>query len=242
MNTPFLSRDFTRNLKVFETAITEGAEPYALLTGETGVGKTALLRQLRVNLDRTRFKLCYFSEACRLGAPGLVRVAAEALRVSVSMNHALTLDRLLRALSGETAKLLLWLDEAHDLPKETLNQARALVEANLDGSQPAQVVFAGHPKLENDLKAMPHLWRRINVREELLGLERDELPDFVTHHLGAAVTKRLPDNGLLSIFEAGKGSPGLILPILKRVVATATGKSAIDGEHIQQTLSRLNED
>jgi MSHA biogenesis protein MshM len=242
VNTPFPYRDFNRVHKIIETAIADTGEPYVVVTGETGVGKTALLRQLKSNLDRARFKVCYFSEACRLGAPGLVRVAAEALRIRVSMNHALTLDRLLRALSEETAKLLLWLDEAHDLPAETLNQARALVEANLDGKQPAQIVFAGHPRLAADLKALPHLWRRINVCEELLGLERDEMQDFATHHLGAAASKRFSDAGLLAIFEAGKGSPGLILPIFKRVVATASGKSGIDTEHIQQTIARLNTD
>jgi Cdc6-like AAA superfamily ATPase len=41
---PFLFRDFVRARKYLIEALVEGDETYAMLTGETGTGKTALLR------------------------------------------------------------------------------------------------------------------------------------------------------------------------------------------------------
>lgn len=240
MNKPYPYRDFIRVQKRVEAALLDSQDPYILIVGDTGTGKTALLQRLKASLDRSRFRVCYFSAACRLGAPGLVRVVSEALRVRASMNHALTLDRLLRALAEETSKLLLWFDEAHDLPKETLGEARALVESDLDGACRVQVVLAGLPRLAADLKQEPHLWRRISIRDELLGLGRDEMPEFITHHFGAAAAKRLCDKGQDAVFENGKGSPGLLLPVLRRVLESEPGKAAIDLEHVSKTLARIS--
>ncbi len=242
MTPPFLYQDFVRVHGVVRTALLEANDPYVLVTGETGTGKTALLQKLKTELDRTRIRVCYFSEAARLGATGLVRVVSETLRVRGSMCHALTFERLQRALGEESHRLLLWFDEAHDLPTETLGEARALVESDLDQAPRVQVLLAGLPRLRAELKAQPPLWRRISVREELLGLKRDELSELIAHHFGPAAAKRLCEKGLDAIFEHGKGAPGLLLPIVRRVLATASGKSLIDSEHVADALARFELD
>ena len=89
---PFPFEDFRRAKHRLLGAVLEHQEPFALLTGETGTGKTALLRELRTELDRARHRVVYFSEARKLGAAGLVKVLAESLRVRASMCHALSLD------------------------------------------------------------------------------------------------------------------------------------------------------
>src|SRR5262245_2877468 len=139
---PFPFRDFVRARDNLIRALVDGGETYALLTGETGTGKTALLRELRGQLDRTRPRVLYFSSAKKLGASGLVKVAGEALRVRTSMSHSLSLDRLLRALAEDSHTVLLWLDEAQDLPAETLAEVRSLAESDLDDSH-IQVLFVG---------------------------------------------------------------------------------------------------
>jgi type II secretory pathway predicted ATPase ExeA len=236
---PFPFRDFVRTKDNLVRALVDGAETYAMLTGETGTGKTALLRELRGQLDRTRHRVLYFSAARKLGAAGLVKVTGEALRVRTSMCHSVSLDRLLRALAEESHTVLLWLDEAQDLPAETLAEVRALAESDLDGSCRIQVLFVGLPRLRAELQSRPYLWRRIVVREELTGLVIDEMQDFLDHHFDGGQSKRLCQQGLTTLFERAAGVPGLLLPMYRAVLARAgAGKGKVEHGLVADTLDR----
>ncbi|MEJ2328141.1 MAG: AAA family ATPase, partial [Chromatiaceae bacterium] len=78
--TPFPFEDFRRAKQRLQRALLEHHEPFVLLTGETGTGKTALLRELRAEIDRTRYRVLYFAQARKLGAVGLIKVLGEGLR------------------------------------------------------------------------------------------------------------------------------------------------------------------
>jgi type II secretory pathway predicted ATPase ExeA len=234
---PYPFEDFLRAKQRLHRAVLEHHEPFALLTGETGTGKTALLRELRAELDRARYRVVYFAQARKLGAVGLIKVLAESLRVRHSLCHALALERVLRALAEEPRTLLLWLDEAHDLPEETLAEARAITESDLAGTGPVQVLFIGLPKLRAQLQAQPALWRRIGVREEITGLRFDELNAFLAHHLDSP--QRLCEQGLGALFEHAKGVPGLLLPMYRAILEHASSDNdPIDPSAVEDTLQR----
>lgn len=236
---PFPFRDFIRAKDNLAAALVDGGETYAMLTGETGTGKTALLRELRGQLDRGRHRVLYFSAAKKLGAAGLVKVTGEALRVRISMCHSVSLDRLLRALAEESHSVFLWLDEAQDLPSETLAEVRALAESDLDGSRRIQVLLVGLPRLRAELQSHPYFWRRIVVREEICGLVIDELQDFLDHHFDGGQGKRLCERGLATLFERAAGAPGLLLPMYRAVLRRAgAGKGKIEPEQVEDALER----
>lgn len=236
---PYPFRDFVRAKDSLVHALVELGETYAMLTGDTGTGKTALLRELRGHLDRTRHKMLYFSEARKLGAAGLIKVTGEALRVRTSMCHSVSLDRLLRAMADESHTILLWIDEAQDLPEETLAELRSLAESDLDGARRVQILFVGLPRLRVELQNHPYLWRRIVVREEITGLLIDEVQDFLDHHFGAGQSKRLCERGVTSLFERAGGAPGRLLPMYRAVLARTGGaKGKIEPEQVEETLAR----
>jgi len=236
---PFPFQDFERARKNLFTALVQQEEPYALLTGETGSGKTALLRQLRQELDRTRHRVLYFAEARRLGASGLVKVVGESLRVRTSMCHAVTFDRLRRTLPDEPQRLLIWQDEAHRLPEETLDEMRALAEGDLDGNPRIQILLAGLPKLRSQVQGRPSLWRRIVVREEICGLLEEEVQPFLDHHFEGGAARRLCAKGLDLLFERSRGAPGLLLPLYRAVLAKAgRTKAKIDPLQVEEILER----
>jgi type II secretory pathway predicted ATPase ExeA len=235
----FPFRDFVRAKDNLARALVELDESFALLTGDTGTGKTALLRELRTQLDRARHRVLYFSEAKKLGAAGLVKVVGESLRVRTSMCHSVSLERLLRALAEESHTILLWLDEAQDLPGETLAEARALVESDLDGARRVKLLLVGLPRLRSELQAQPHLWRRIATREEITGLALDEMQAFLDHHFAAPHNKRLCERGTTVLFERAKGVPGMLLPMYRAVLARAgASKGKIEPEHVEDALER----
>jgi len=238
--TPYPFRDFLRVKQNLKAALVAHHEPFALLTGDTGSGKTALLRELRGELDRARHRVLYFSEARKLGAAGLIKVLGESLRVRTSMCHAVSFERLLRALSDEPHTLMVWLDEAHELPEETLAEARALAESDLESREGrVQVLLVGLPKLRAELQTRPALWRRIVVREELTGLLFEELADFLAHHFPSEPNHRLCERGLTALSERAKGVPGLLLPMYRAVLARApTAKGTIDPAFVEDTLER----
>jgi len=236
---PFLYRDFVRARDAVRTALCNLDETYVLVTGETGTGKTMLLRVLKADLDRARYRICYFAEARKLGATGLVRVLAKTLRARTSTCHGESLDQLVRALADDSQKILLWFDEAHELPEETLAEARALAESDLDGGNRVQILLVGLPRLRAELQTLPHLWRRIVVREEITGLQVDEVPQFLEHHFGQAQARRLCEQGLLKLFEHAKGSPGLVLPMCRRIFASVPSqKGRIEPEQVEDALHR----
>ena len=238
---PFAYRDFERAKDALRAAVCDQNESYVLLTGDTGTGKTALLRQLRQELDRARFRTLDFSQSRRLGAAGLVKVVGESLRVRISMCHSVSFDRLLRALADQPQTILLWLDEAHALPEETLSEVQALVESDLDGERRVQVLFSGMPRLRAELQSHTHLWRRIVVREEITGLVLDELAGFLDHHFPAEKegSGRLCEQGLSALFERAKGAPGLILPMYRAIFSRASGgKGKVDVAYVEDALER----
>jgi len=234
--TPYPFEDFLRAKGALRSALVEHPEPFALLSGDTGSGKTALLRELRGELDRARHRVLYFSEARKLGATGLVKVLGEQLRVRSSMCHAVGFERLLRALAEDPQRLLVWLDEAHELPEETLAEARALAESDLEASRRVQILLVGLPKLRAALQAQPPLWRRIVVREELTGLLFDELVPFLDHHFSPEHRQRLDEPALTTLFERAKGLPGLLLPMARAVFARTAGP--LDPHTVDDTLER----
>jgi type II secretory pathway predicted ATPase ExeA len=237
---PFPFRDFTRALDSLEAAIQRGDDPYLLLTADTGTGKTALLRGLRSRLDRCRFRLAYFSQSRLLGAMGFVRVIARTLHVACRRTHPETSREVIRQLEEDPGRLLLWFDDANELPAETLGEARALVESNLGGPSQITVLFAGLPELRERLQGIPPMWRRIVVREEISGLLAEELRPFLEHHFSAPVVSRLTDDGLTLLFEQGRGVPGLVLPMFRTLLSKASGKGRIDPSQIEDTLAAWN--
>jgi type II secretory pathway predicted ATPase ExeA len=234
----FAFADFARALENLENAFRNENDRYLLLTGETGVGKTWLCRQLNTALDRCRHRVLYFSHARHLSATALIRVLARLLRLPTRRSHSETLHGLVTALGEQPHQLLIWFDEAHELPDETLLEAKALAESDLYDSCPVRILLIGMPLLRDRLQAMAPLWRRIVVRQELTGLTFDEMPAFIEHHFGTENRQRICQEGTRILFERARALPGLIVPMFRKILAESDPNSPIDPLAIDDILQR----
>ena len=234
----FAFADFARALENLENAFGNENERYLLLTGETGVGKTWLCRQLSSALDRCRHRVLYFSHARHLSATALIRVLAGCLRLPTRRSHSETLQGLVTAFREQPHQLLIWFDEAHELADETLLEARALAESDLYDSCHVRILMIGLPLLRDRLQAIAPLWRRIVVREELTGLTFDELPPFIEHHFGTKNRQRICQEGMRILFERARGIPGLAAPMFRKILAESEPDTPIDPLSIDDILQR----
>lgn len=235
-DTSFPFQDFTRATDTLEQAINAKSDDYLLLTGETGTGKSTVLAELRSRLDRCRFRIAYFTQTSLLRATGLIRVLARVLHLQTRRTHPETSMGIVRYLEEEPQQLLLWFDDAQNLPAETLTEARSLAESNLSGPNRISVLFVGLPELRERLQTIPSLWRRIVLREQITGLLADEMKPFLQHHFKASEVDRLKQEALSRLFEQGRGVPGLILPMFRTVLARSRPKGAIDPDAIEDIL------
>ena len=237
-NTHFAFADFARVIENLENSFRNEADRYLLLTGQTGVGKTWLCRQLHTTLDRCRYRVLYFSHARHLSATGLIRVLAGCLRLPTRRSHSETLQELVHSLREQPHQLLIWFDEAHELADETLLEARSLAESDLADNCPVRILLIGMPALRDRLQSIAALWRRIVVREELTGLTFDELTPFIEHHFGDENLQRICQEGMRILFERARGIPGLVVPMFRKILADSEPNCPINPLTLDDILQR----
>ncbi len=234
----FAFADFARALENLENTFRNDKDRYLLLTGETGVGKTMLCRQLHTVLERCRYRVLYFSHARHLSATGLIRVLAGCLRLPTRRSHSETLQGLVHSLREQPHQLLIWFDEAHELADETLLEARSLTESDLADNCPVRILLIGMPPLRDRLQGIAALWRRIVVREELTGLTFDELSPFIEHHFGNEKMQLICQEGMRILFERGRGIPGLIAPMFRKILTDSEPNAPINPLSLDDILQR----
>jgi general secretion pathway protein A len=184
---------------------------YSMLVGESGTGKTTLLRTLGLQLDRSRYQMLYICQG-NLTSSSVARLVAAALHLHVPRTRAAICRMLTQHLRTLPSHLLLWVDEAQRLPEETLEELRVLSESDLEGPPLFSLVLTGLPILMQNLRS-PSLFpllRRIQVKAELRGLRSQELQPFL-RHLGLKIRENtVSAEALSAIFEHGRGIPALI--------------------------------
>jgi general secretion pathway protein A len=99
---------------------------------------------------------------------------------------------------------VLIVDEAHHLGNEGLEDLRLLTHYQLDSDNRLCLLLVGLTEVRRRLAMAVHesLAQRIVVRYHLAGLKRNELPDYPTHRLRAALVRAPCHRGPVS------GHPG----------------------------------
>lgn len=229
--TPFPYLDYVSA----KTALLDGlAGPpfYALLTGVSGTGKSALLREVVESLDRQRFVPIYLSST-RASMANIVRFLARSLRVPTRRSSLETIDELAKAIRlARGVRHVVYVDEADRLSAETLQEFRVIAECELQDEPLFSVVLSGLPSLADQIDApiaFP-LKRRIGSRCVLRGLRREELVPFLEHRFGADA-RRLPAAAHDDLFERTQATPGLLDKIVRHALASSTSRLELDHVH-----------
>ncbi len=101
------------------------------------------------------------------------------------------------------------IDEAHLLGKEMLEEFRFLLNFHYDSYNPMSLILVGQPELRRvfQLQVYEAISQRLNLRYHLPPMDREEMCDYVAHHLkmAGAVSSIFTDDALEVIFEFSGG-------------------------------------
>ena len=166
------------------------AEGFVVITGPPGSGKTTLIRELLHNAPSgTRYAQI---ETSRLGADDLLRLVVARFGINPGQNDKASTIEALRdnlyrhARAGNRALLIV--DEAQDLPVESLEELRLLTNLVHQDKPLLQIVLLGQPGLR-DLIRRPELeqfHQRTVASCRLKPLEEAESIEFVRFRLQCA--------------------------------------------------------
>ena len=220
-----------------------------LLTGEPGVGKTAMLRHLTLALNPHRYQVIYLAET-DFSRTDLYRGLALALGLEPAYRRAplwRDLKARIRELADAKQMLPVWIiDEAQNLPAEFFRDFPAFLNFAFDAQDLMTVWLVGHPPLAQTLTRAPYaaLSGRLAARVQLKPiLERERFAQLIQHALKTAGCPHtlLADSGLELLRQASKGLPRQAGRILRTSMqmAAAKGLNHLPDDLLQHAIEEL---
>jgi general secretion pathway protein A len=158
-----------------------------LVTGASGVGKSALLKRFLHELSGPQYEAVYL-HLTHLPAAGLLKLLVSKLGEVPRRGKDRLFEQILGKARQSEGLLLLVLDEAHLLDADALTDIRLLISSALDDAPPLKVVLAGQEPLRHTLRQSLHaaLLNRIAVRYHLTALTKPETITYIDFQLKQA--------------------------------------------------------
>lgn len=234
---PYLYEDYRRTRDALCALLQQGVPFYALITGESGMGKTSLQRDLYLRAEPHRYQMLYLSSSM-ISAVGVVRALATHLHITPRRSYLENVRLVGQAIATLCGHLLLWLDEADQVNAQTLQELRMLAESDDKGVQLFSIILTGLPALRRNLDA-PDLFplkRRIHHRWTLAGLRRHELDDFIAFRFGATAADRVPLAVRDLVFERTQAAPAVIDSVLRAALGRSPTSTALIEEEVVRDL------
>ena len=190
---------------------------FAVLIGEPGTGKTSTLRHLRDELPESEYMVLYISDS-KLTPRSFYNYLLEQLgcKTEYLRNSARrSLHKQIEIMrSVQNRKAVVIVDEAHLLQKEMLEEARFLLNFNMDSENPLALILAGQTELWNKLKLSAYraILERIDIECFLTSMDLADTKQYIetqlrySGHEGAVFT----EDAVKSIYTFSGGNPRLI--------------------------------
>lgn len=222
-------------------ALTDGlrrGERFLMVTGDLGVGKTALCRMLIPGL-RAQIPISFIANPL-LTPSGLFRLLLEdfdalsepALSDESPAGTSHELRELIVAFlersrsTGSGAVIVI--DEAHTLPVSVVEQLLLLGALHHHTERPLQLVLVGQPQLgEPSATGVRALNEHVSTKARLTPLGRDECAAYVEHRLvvaGASTSSIFTSSAIDMLYALSGGVPRLVNLLAERALQEAAAE------------------
>ena len=201
-------------------------EGFIIITGEIGAGKTMLVERLWSQLDQSNYAAVRI-QTTHIGGGDLLRLVASGCGLTVpDGDKAAALYQLEQHFAVQRRlgkRFLLVVDEAQNLPIDTLEELRMLSNLTLDGRAPFQAVLLGQPQFRRMLtsKRLEQLGQRVLASYHLGPLNDAETRAYIEHRLTTAGWTGRPsfdDAAYTAIHRHAGGIPRRINTLCSRLL------------------------
>lgn len=224
-------------------------EPFAVLTGEPGTGKTITIKKF-INELPSNIVSAYILFP-NLTPEELFMAILEDFNIHV--DKTLTKNALFAKLRDflieigrEGKKAVIIIDEAQNLPNETLEELRLLSNLETEKDKLLKIILAGQPELDEKLneESLRQLKQRVTLYVRLENIKQDDIKNYIYSHLEKAGKSYVKiQNGVVKrIAKITKGNPRLINTLMERTIIAAflDNSHTITENHLVSALSSVN--
>ena len=224
----------------------EARKGFLALVGEVGVGKTTVLRTFTEKADKEKLKIIYLFNANMTFKTLVKTLCAEMDLSSDTEDYFDLVPRLYEALIEQYRlgrNVVLIIDEAQNMPIETLENLRMLSNLETTTDKLLQIVLCGQIELDYmlSLQQLRQLKQRIVVRAVISPLTPVESEEYIRHRLArAGCTRRIPftKTALKEIVRHARGIPRIINILCDNALLTTFGyrKEKADGNIVKEVI------
>ena len=227
-------------------------EGFVQITGDPGTGKTLLIRTLLRQLkDNVALALILNPSLTPLE---LIRVIIDDLGGLSSIDtEKQSKEKLIRLFQNALLKkarqgirTIIIVDEAQNLPNETLEELRLLSNLETDKEKLLQIILIGQVELEEKIESnsLRQLAQRITIRYKLEPLSPKDTASYIKHRLEVAAGDDLVSFApsiLKKIYKFSRGVPRRINIVCERALMAAfvDGKRIIQKNHIKKAIKSI---
>lgn len=189
-----------------------------IITGERGIGKSSL-KQRFINTAQEEWQICEIQSHTMMDASLLLKQIANGFNITEPPIDPSALFEVLSEqldyMHQNSSVPILLIDDAHELPKDSLQALLYLAENHSDQHTALRIVLFCEPEIETMLEdpAIHSLKERVTHGMEIPALDETETAEYLRHRLAVAGldgTSPFTPKLVNKIFKASDGVPAKI--------------------------------
>jgi general secretion pathway protein A len=223
---------------------------FIVITGEVGVGKTTVLRSYLERINGKKSRIVYVFNP-NISFKELLQNIFQELNIDpktgdinqmVTRLHHLMIDE-----CKEGRSIVLLIDEAHNMPLQTLENLRMLSNLETSSDKLMQIVLVGQPEFEEILnrKELRQLKQRVAVHSIITPLNTKESLAYIQHRLTKAGMNHTPvftRVALRKIVKRARGIPRVINILCDNALIAGVGyrKKPVNSTIVDHVIADYN--